>query len=126
MARPQTFFGPTRFIGGLIPLDLFEALEAVRGELGIPDRSEAIRRAILLFVEQNPTSGRDRIIQELVVATDKSQAARHAVSSAIAEWRLSRAASLLKQIAEAAEAAGISLPRDVQEAIEEARNAGTI
>lgn len=126
MARPPLFKGPTRFVGAVIPLELFELLEASRADLGIAERSEAIREAIELWVRTNPPKGElNQKLEKLVRATSQSRAVREALTAAVQEWRASGSVVLLALAVELSRATGLHIPPDVEKAWEEIRGGET-
>jgi len=114
-------YGNTRFVGGHIPIELFQAMEAARGDHGIDNRSEVIRESIAMWVDQNPPdSGLSKAIAELIKVTSASKSIRSALDQAIREWRASHADALLEKIKQLSkEAGGLTLPGDVNEAIKQ-------
>lgn len=112
-------YGNTRFVGGHIPIELFQAMEASRGDYGIDNRSEVIRNAIALWVQDNPPdSGISKAMAELIQATSSSKAIREATDQAITEWRASHSDDILKKVrALVKECGGLNLPGDVDSAI---------
>lgn len=116
-------YGSTRFVGGHIPIELFQAMEAARGDHGIDNRSEVIRDAIALWVEENPPdSGLSKAMAELISITSKEKAIREAMDQAVREWRASHSGKILDKIVKLnREAGGLNLPGDVNEAIKNRR-----
>lgn len=109
-----------RFIGGNIPIELFQAMEDARGERGIAERTQVLRAAIALWVDQHPPSGGvSKIVAEIISAVTRSKAAREAMDMAVTEFRLGRSAELLKKIEELATASDIQLDSDIAAALEE-------
>ncbi len=113
-------YGNTRFIGGHIPIELFQAMEAARGDHGISNRSDVIRDAVAMWVEDNPPdSGISKAMAELIQVTSVSKATREAMDQAIREWRASHSPNLLDKIDKLEkEMGGLNLPGDVREAID--------
>lgn len=103
-----------RYVGGYIPLDVFEAFEAARGERGIGSRTEALAEAITYWVTMHPpATGVHRTIAETLRLVSLSRAARSALDAAISEWRVSKREDLLTFIIQLAADAGLELPADV-------------
>lgn len=115
--------GNRRFVGGNIPLELWEVFMEVMVERGIPTQTDAILQAVALFVDTNPpTGGVPKAIQELLRVTDRSQAVRKALDAAIAEWRLKGSKDILRKINRLSEEAeGLNLPNDIMAAIDTMR-----
>jgi len=112
-------YGNTRFIGGHIPIELFQAMEAARGDHGIGNRSEVIRDAVALWVQDNPPdSGISKAMAELIQVTSVTKATREAMDQAIREWRASHSPLLLEKIKKLDKESGaLNLPGDIREAI---------
>jgi len=102
---------PKRYIGCHIPLPLFEAIERVRGELGIPDRAAVIREALADWVEQNkPDDEVMRLIVELTGAVRRVRAVQAALDEAIVAWRTSKSEELEDLIDKLSQEVGIDNP----------------
>lgn len=112
-------YGSTRFIGGHIPIEMFEAMEASRGEHGIDSRSEVIRQAMALWVQKNPPdSGVSKAMAELMKVTTSSKAVRETVDQAVREWRVSHDDEILRKLRKLSnECGGLNLAGDIKSAI---------
>lgn len=116
--------GNRRFVGGNIPLELWEVFMEVMVERGIDTQTDAILQAVALFVDTNPPSGGvPKAIQELLKVTDRSQAVRKALDAAVVEWRLKGSKDIVRKVYKLSkEAGGLILPQDITAAIDTMRH----
>uniref|UniRef100_A0A6M3ITJ4 Uncharacterized protein n=1 Tax=viral metagenome TaxID=1070528 RepID=A0A6M3ITJ4_9ZZZZ len=116
--------GNRRFVGGNIPLELWEVFMEVMVERGIDTQTDAILQAVALFVDTNPPSGGvPKAIQELLKVTDRSQAVRKALDAAVVEWRLKGSKDIVRKVYKlSSEAGGLILPQDITAAIDTMRH----
>jgi metal-responsive CopG/Arc/MetJ family transcriptional regulator len=109
-----------RFIGAHVSYDVYEAFEQARADHGISRRSEAIRDALIFWLDHNPPhGGLPEAVAELVVAVDKSKAVRDALDAAIAEYRRSYSVAILEKIHKVRfEVGGYKIPKDIDDDID--------